>query len=122
MSNLKPFLTFSSTVSEKAVNFYLATFPHSSLISSETAMGATVTELIIAGQDFIIMGMDSEVPLGSWATSYYFEADSIAEYDRIFTALAAEGTVIMSQEDFNAFKKVSWITDQFGTTWQLVVK
>ena len=41
-------------------------------------------------------------------------------FDFLFNELSAEGTVIMGPEPVMQLRLVSWLTDKFGVTWQLV--
>ncbi|MBC8922950.1 VOC family protein, partial [Escherichia coli] len=48
----------------------------------------------------------------------YF-ADTEDEFDTLFEKLAKEGTVMMGPEAVEALRKVAWVTDKYGITWQL---
>jgi predicted 3-demethylubiquinone-9 3-methyltransferase (glyoxalase superfamily) len=69
------------------------------------------------------MAMDMEkaysVPF-SWATSFLANLDDEQEFDRLFGLLAAGGVIMMGPESVMHLRKVAWVTDKFGVTWQLV--
>lgn len=46
-------------------------------------------------------------------------ADTEDEFDTLFEKLAKEGTVMMGPEAVEALRKVAWVTDKYGITWQL---
>ena len=56
----------------------------------------------------------------SWAISLQVDCLDEPEFDTLFTRLAEGGTVMMGPEPVLAFRKVAWVTDRFGVTWQLV--
>jgi predicted 3-demethylubiquinone-9 3-methyltransferase (glyoxalase superfamily) len=40
----------------------------------------------------------------------------------LFGTLAAGGMVMMQEENFMQYRKVAWVTDKFGVTWQPVLE
>ena len=70
---------------------------------------------------FILMDMEAEhaVPF-SWATSVYIDCPTEELFDELFAKLTVNGMVMMGPEPVLQFRKVAWVTDQFGVTWQLV--
>jgi predicted 3-demethylubiquinone-9 3-methyltransferase (glyoxalase superfamily) len=132
-NKLAPFLTFSGQA-EEAMKFYLKVFNDSemvSLILIDDAMGSEPFgmkpgkvlngQLKIKGQ--LVMFMDLTPAFStpfSWATSLYINCDSEAEFDELFAGLSEGGTVMMGPEPVMDLRKVAWVTDRFGVTWQLV--
>ena len=124
------FLTFPETA-EEAMNFYVSIFPNSSITSltkideDERGEGGRVIngQFVLDGQHFMAMDMEKEfLPDFSWATSLYVECEDEPAFDNYFDSLSAEGTVMMGPEPVGELRSVSWVTDQYGVTWQLVWK
>ena len=124
------FLTFPETA-EEAMNFYVSIFPNSSITSltkideDERGEGGRVIngQFVLDGQHFMAMDMEKEfLPDFSWATSLYVECEDEPTFDNYFDSLSAEGTVMMGPEPVGELRSVSWVTDQYGVTWQLVWK
>lgn len=128
--SIYPFLTFGG-VAEEALNFYVNTFPNSEVKEityiregQRGEVGKVLNALFeIKGQLFYAMDMEKEyLPQGplNWAISLFVSCVDEAEFDHIFYALAATGTVVMGPEPIYNLRKVSWVTDKYGFTWQLV--
>lgn len=124
------FLTFPEAA-EEAMNFYVSIFPNSSITSltkvdeDERGGGGRVVneQFVLDGQLFMAMDMEKEfLPKFSWATSLYVNCEDETVFDNYFDSLSAEGTVMMGPEAVGELRAVSWVTDQFGVTWQLVWK
>lgn len=125
---LAPFLTFNGRA-EEAMNFYKGIFPDASSISLtciEDPQLGTVGKVLngqmtIKGQLLMFMDLPEEqaVPF-SWAISLYVNCADEAEFDTIFEGLSKDGSVMMGPEPILDMRKVAWVTDQFGVTWQLV--
>ena len=130
---LAPFLTFAGQA-EEAMNHYQKVFHDSALISMtrsddslplETigqAAGKVLNgQLMIKGQLVMFMDLASEYSTPfSWASSLYIDCDNEAEFDALFSGLSDGGTVMMGPEPILELRKVAWVTDRFGVTWQLV--
>lgn len=126
--SLAPFLTFDGR-SEEAMDFYQMIFPDAqrlSLIKIEDAQLGTIGKVLngqmtIKGQLVMFMDMppSQAVPF-SWAMSLYVSCADEPEFDTIFAGLAKGGAVMMGPEPIMDLRKVSWVTDKFGVTWQLV--
>lgn len=124
------FLTFPETA-EEAMNFYVSIFPNSSITSltkideDERGEGGRVIngQFVLDGQHFMAMDMEKEfLPDFSWATSLYVACEDEPTFDNYFDSLSADGTVMMGPEPVGELRSVSWVTDQYGVTWQLVWK
>lgn len=125
---IAPFLTFSGQA-EAAMDYYQTVFTDSQRLSltriEEPAMGVVGKllngQLLIKGQLIMFMDLAPEYTTPfSWAISLYVNCDSEAEFDQIFSGLADSGQVMMGPEAIMALRKVAWVTDRFGVTWQLV--
>ncbi|WP_054767536.1 VOC family protein [Lysinibacillus parviboronicapiens] len=125
-----PFLSFTGNA-EEALNFYVSVVPRAkitSLVRYEKGQphgdeGKVLNgTLSLMGQQFMFMDMPSANPAPdfSWATSFFMHCQSEAEFDAVFSGLAKEGSIMMGPEAVMQFRKVAWVTDQFGVTWQLV--
>jgi len=55
------------------------------------------------------------------ATSLQTDCQDESEFDTLFARLAQDAKAVMiGPEPVLAFRKVAWVTDRFGVTWQLV--
>jgi len=125
------FLTFHGKA-EEAMKFYASVLPGAkieSIVFFEKGQRGDIGKVMngklsFMGQQIMFMDMNSEYdcPPFSWTTSFYLNCKDEAEFDRIFNGLAKDGIVMMKEEPFMQFKKVAWITDKFGVTWQPVLE
>jgi len=130
-NNLMPFLTFHGNA-EEAMNFYAATLPGAKIESivyfgdgDRGDVGKVMNgKLSFMGQTIMFMDMNAEYecPSFSWVTSFYLNCKDESEFDSIFDGLAKDGVVMMKEEPFMQFRKVAWVTDKFGVTWQPVLE
>ena len=127
------FLTFTGKA-EEAMQFYASALP-----------GAKITNLVYYGKDHPFAAADEEnlvmhgalsfmgqeiffldmdrahpAPAFNWAVSLYLDCRDEAEFDTVFGALSQGGTAMMGPETVAHFRKVAWVTDRFGVTWQPV--
>ncbi|HRY14060.1 MAG TPA: VOC family protein [Syntrophomonadaceae bacterium] len=125
---IKSFLTFPGTA-EEAVNFYVSLFPGAKILEMTRFVEGQFGEVgkvlnatfELKGVQFMAMDMDrASVVDFSWAISLQVDCLDEPEFDTLFTRLAEGGTVMMGPEPVLAFRKVAWVTDRFGVTWQLV--
>jgi predicted 3-demethylubiquinone-9 3-methyltransferase (glyoxalase superfamily) len=128
---LVPFLTFHGNA-EEAMNYYAANLPGAKIETlkrfEKGQRGDTGKVLVgilsLFGQHIQFMDMEAayDCPAFSWSTSFLITCVDTAEYDALFNALADGGTVMMQEENFMQYRKVAWITDKFGVTWQPVLE
>ncbi|WP_377896870.1 VOC family protein [Gottfriedia sp. OAE603] len=127
---ITPFLTFCGNA-EEAMNYYVRIFPNSKIVSlrrftkeDRGVEGKILNGIIeILGQSFMVLDMEKEsCPAFTWAVSFYIECNDDAEFDLIFEGLKVDGQVLMGPVEMNDFSKVTWVTDCFGVTWQLVLR
>ncbi|MGN4125639.1 VOC family protein [Lysinibacillus sphaericus] len=125
-----PFLSFTGNA-EDAMNFYVSVVPGAKITSlvryekgqphgdEGKVLNATLS---LMGQQIMFMDMSSAHPAPdfSWATSFLIHCQSEAEFDAVFSGLSKGGFVMMGPEAVMQFRKVAWVTDQFGVTWQPV--
>lgn len=128
MQQIVPFLTFTGRA-EEAMNFYVSVFPRSEITAvryiAKGGRGAAGKVLngtfTLMGQRFMAMDMEPKYgPQPSWNVSFYIDCRDEAEFDALFAPLAGGGTVVMGPEPVYGLRKVAWVTDKFGVTWQLV--
>jgi len=128
---LTTFLTFHGNA-EEAMNFYSDILPSAeieSIIRFEKGHrgdeGKIMTGILsFFGQQIMFMDMNAAYgcPPLNWATSFYISCANETEFNAIFNGLAQDGTVMMKEEPFMQFRKVAWVTDKFGVTWQPVLE
>ena len=125
---IAPFLTFQGAVAEEAMTFYRSLFDDAEVVSisrygaegpgaAGSVQQATFT---LAGQPF--MCIDSPMKHGftfTPAISLFVQCENEAELDRLFAALAEEGTQLMPLGNYGFSAKFGWVNDRFGVSWQL---
>ncbi|MCL2085450.1 VOC family protein [Candidatus Saccharibacteria bacterium] len=126
---LVPFLTFHGDA-EEAMDFYSVVLPDAkvtSIVRVEKGMpgdeGKVLHgELSFAGERIMFMDMakENELPPFAWSMSLYLDCKDEAEFDAVFEGLRRGGTVMMGPEPVMQFRKVAWVVDKFGVTWQPV--
>lgn len=127
-ATILPFLTFGGNA-QSALDYYLSVFPETKVQNlSKYGTGERLPEgnilnatVELLGNTFILMDIEAEhaVPF-SWATSFYIDCPTEELFDDLFAKLSVNGMVMMGPEPVLQFRKVAWVTDQFGVTWQLV--
>ena len=135
--SIQPFLTFAGQADE-AMRFYVSVFPDSRVLSltgtddvktgkgkkhEKGRLAGTVlnARIELKGRPLMLMDIDpAYAPAFSWAVSLYVDCDDEEEFDGLFGKLSEGGKVIMGPEPVLALRKVAWVTDKFGVTWQLV--
>ena len=127
-SRISPFITLCGTC-EEAMRFYLGVFPGAKQLSLTLfpkdvrgEEGKVMTgELELMGQRILFMDMEEQYyPEQTWAISLFTDCESEQEFDALFAGLSAGGMVMMGPEPVNDLRKVAWVTDKFGVTWQLI--
>lgn len=132
MKNIVPFLTFQDQATD-AMEYYNKTFVDSDIVS--IVYYPDKPNLVLNGlmkiknRDlyFLDLGRENEVKVG-WNITLFFETDSKTEFYTIFDRLKDKGNVMMGPEKFESsdeiarFELVTWITDKFNITWQIVLR
>ena len=125
---ISTFLTFSGNA-EKAMNLYVSLFEDTKILSlthfgegDRGVVGQVMNgEFEINGQSFMVMDMEKQyAPELNWGVSIFVRCQDEAEFDRLFTTFSEGGSVMMGPEAVNHLRKVAWVTDSFGITWQLI--
>ena len=134
-SKIAPFLTFNGKA-EEAMRFYASILPGAEIVAlkrygKEHPFAEEKDEnkvlhgtLLFGGQEIMFLDMDAAHPAPDfcWAASLYVNCENEAEFDAVFNGLAQGGLVMMKEEPFMQFRKVAWVTDKFGVTWQPVLE
>jgi len=130
-NKITPFLTFHGNA-EDAMNFYASFLPECKIESivlfdkgGRGDVGKVMTGILsVMGQQFMFMDMNAEYdcPSFNWSTSFYLQCKDETEFDSVFDGFAKDGVVMMKEENFLQFKKVAWVTDKYGITWQPVLE
>lgn len=127
-TTIVPFLTFPGTAIE-AVEYYTSIFPNSRIIEitridnpeyGEVGKALNVTFELDGLKIFALDMKKEDVPEFNWSFTFYKECDTETLFHTLFNALSKNGNVLMGPEPLMDFKLVTWVTDQFGLTWQLV--
>ncbi len=125
--SVTPFLMFEGTA-EAAANLYVSIFRDSSIESIERyGPGEDGAEGSVKQCHFILAGLplrcfDSPVKHAFTFTpsvSLFVDCESEAELDAAFAKLSANGTVMMAPDNYGFSSKFTWVSDQFGVSWQL---
>lgn len=123
-----PFLTFSGSA-EEAIRRYVSMFPGSRIVSlrrigkEDRGVEGKVlhSTFELMGQRFMAMDVEpAQAPEFTWAASLYVECADEEQFDVLLKDLSDGGTVLMGPEAIYELRKVAWVTDRFGVTWQLV--
>ena len=116
MQKIRPFLWFNDNA-EEAVNFYVATFKNSKVLSMNrygeagpgpkgSVMSAT---FVLEGQEFLALNGGPKYKFTP-AISLFVNCETQAEVDELWAKLTAGG-----KED-----ACGWLTDKFGLSWQII--
>ncbi|MGW5373019.1 VOC family protein [Streptomyces sp. NPDC004009] len=121
------FLMFEGNA-EEAMTFYTSLFDDAEIVSI-TRYGADGpgaegsvqhATFSLAGEQ--IMCVDSPVKHGftfTPAVSLFVQCADEAEIDRLYAALAEQGSALMPLGDHGFSAKFGWVNDRFGVSWQL---
>lgn len=123
MQNVCPFIWFDSNA-EEAMNFYVSAFPNSKIIEIERyagdqgipgedkLKGKVLTGIFeVYGLKMMCLDGGSQFKPGG-NISLLVEFDTQEEIDQVWDMLLEGGTPM----------QCGWITDKFGTTWQITPK
>lgn len=121
MTTAHPFLMFQGQC-EAALDFYAATLPETRVLSLDRKPDGTVAmaRLSIAGLE--VMANDSP-PVHDFdftpSTSTFLGLDDPDQVDALATALAADGKVMMTADNYGFSRRFAWVQDRFGVSWQI---
>lgn len=121
------FLIFEGRA-EEALTFYVSLFDDAEVVDisrygadgpgeAGTVQRATFS---LAGQRFMCIDSYVKHAFGfTPAVSLFVECDTEAELDRLYGALAEQGTELMPLGSYGFSAKFGWVNDRFGVSWQL---
>ena len=113
---------------EEAMNFYVSLIPESNIefISrfgdGEPGPEGSIRQAVFSIANRKFRCIDSFVHHDftfTPATTVHISTDIETEVDRIFNALAIDGSVLMPLNAYPFSKKFGWVTDRFGVSWQI---
>lgn len=128
MNFITPFITLPGQVDE-ALELYAKSFPDSEIVEisrfddPEFGEQGKVMNAQLRIKDTFLMFMDmpkEQSPVPSWNICLYVACDTEEDFDLAFNNLSAIGQVMMGPQPIFELRKVAWLTDKFGITWQLV--
>ncbi|MFF4436176.1 VOC family protein [Streptomyces sp. NPDC001621] len=121
------FLMFEGDA-ENAMTFYSTLFDDAEIVSIQrygadgpgkegSVQHATFS---LAGEQFMCIDSPAKHAFAfTPAISLFVQCADEAEIDRLYTALAEQGTELMPLGDYGFSPKFGWINDRFGVSWQL---
>ncbi|MFI9103128.1 VOC family protein [Streptomyces fildesensis] len=121
------FLMFEGRA-EEALTFYTSLFEDAGVVDisrygadgpgeAGTVQQATFT---LAGQRFMCIDSYVKHEFGfTPAVSLFVNCDTEAELDRLYAALADQGTELMPLGSYGFSTKFGWVNDRFDVSWQL---
>ncbi len=116
---------------EQAAAFYAQTFPESSITAvshypqsadnpAGKPRGSVLTvELSISGQRFTALNGGPMFAINP-SISFFAHVDTSAQAERLFAALAKDGTVRMPLDAYPWSERYAWVQDRFGVSWQVI--
>jgi predicted 3-demethylubiquinone-9 3-methyltransferase (glyoxalase superfamily) len=127
--SVTPFLMFEGRAKE-AMDLYMSLFPKSEIVQMSTygpqgpgPEGSVIHAIFtINGQQ--VMASDSYVKHAftfTPSTSFFIQCDDTAEFERLFSALSADGKVLMPPDNYGFSRRFAWCNDRFGVSWQINV-
>jgi predicted 3-demethylubiquinone-9 3-methyltransferase (glyoxalase superfamily) len=121
------FLMFEGNA-EEAMTFYMSLFDGAEVVSINRygadgpgAEGSVQRATFsLAGQQFMCIDSPASHEFTfTPAISLFVQCENEAELDRLFAALAEEGTQLMPLGNYGFSAKFGWVNDRFGVSWQL---
>jgi predicted 3-demethylubiquinone-9 3-methyltransferase (glyoxalase superfamily) len=127
VTTVTPYLMFQGDA-QAAMDFYTSLFPASEIehvqryAAGEAGPEGSVMRatMRIAGQT--LMCIDSPVRHNFTFTpafSLFVECESESEFERLSSALAEEGMVLMAPDNYGFSRRFAWTNDRFGVSWQI---
>lgn len=121
------FLMFEGEA-EAAMTFYLSLFDDAEILAI-TRYGSDGpgpegsvqhATFALAGQQFMCIDSPAKHGFGfTPAISLYVQCESEGELDRLYAALAEQGSELMPLGSYGFSAKFGWVNDRFGVSWQL---
>ncbi len=124
-TNIRTHLTFDGTA-EAAMNFYVDLFPRSEVIKvfhydkGESKGKIQHAFFTLEGREFICIDTPIKHDWGfTPAVSIFVDCESEEELERLYSALAADGKILMPLDNWGFSQRFGWVSDRFGVSWQL---
>ena len=124
-TNIRTHLTFDGTA-EAAMNFYVDLFPRSEVIKvfhydeGESKGKIQQAFFTLGGREFICIDTPIKHDWGfTPAISIFVDCESEEELERLYSALAADGKILMPLDNWGFSQRFGWVSDRFGVSWQL---
>ena len=124
-TNIRTHLTFDGTA-EAAMNFYVDLFPKSEVIKvfhydeGENKGKIQQAYFTLGGREFICIDTPIKHDWGfTPAISIFVDCESEEELERLYSALAADGKILMPLDNWGFSQRFGWVSDRFGVSWQL---
>ena len=124
-TNIRTHLTFDGTA-EVAMNFYVDLFHGSEVIKvfhydeGESKGKIQQAFFTLEGREFICIDTPIKHDWGfTPAISIFVDCESEAELERLYSALAADGKILMPLDNWGFSQRFGWVSDRFGVSWQL---
>ena len=124
-TNIRTHLTFDGTA-EAAMNFYVDLFPKSEVIKvfhydeGESKGKIQQAFFTLGGREFICIDTPIKHDWGfTPAVSIFVDCESEEELERLYSALAADGKILMPLDNWGFSQRFGWVSDRFGVSWQL---
>lgn len=124
-TNIRTHLTFDGTA-EAAMNFYVDLFPRSEVIKvfhydeGENKGKIHQAFFTLGGREFICIDTPIKHDWGfTPAISIFVDCESEEELERLYSALAADGKILMPLDNWGFSQRFGWVSDRFGVSWQL---
>ncbi len=130
-SPIVPCLWFDDAA-QQAASFYIELFSASRILGVSRypesfdnpggkPRGSLLTvELEIAGQRFTALNGGPQFTINP-SISFFVQADSVTEANRLFDALGKDGKVLMPLDSYPWSERYGWVADRFGVSWQVIV-
>ncbi|MBX7547928.1 VOC family protein [Streptomyces sp. tea 10] len=121
------FLMFEGDA-EEAMTFYVSLFDDAEVVhltrhgsgGPGKEGGVRHATFSLAGQQFMCIDSPARHDFTfTPSVSLFVQCDNDAEIDRLFTALAENGTELMPLGEYGFSPKFGWVNDRFGVSWQL---
>ncbi|WBO61898.1 VOC family protein [Streptomyces camelliae] len=121
------FLMFEGTA-EEAMTFYISLFDDAEVVNI-TRYGADGpgkegsvqhATFSLAGQHYMCIDSPAQHEFTfTPSISLFVQCENEAELDRLYAALAEQGTELMPLGTYGFSTKFGWVNDRFGVSWQL---
>lgn len=126
--NATLFITFPGTAQE-AIEYYQTIFQDCQIINITKITDPQFGEvgkllngtLILNGLEILVLDLEDKYHPGfTSAHSILVSCENSSEFYKYFDQLKTDGEVLMGPVEMMNYENVTWVTDKYGITWQLV--